>query len=158
MLATGVTRAGWLWGHLVNAVLGAAGLVVLFAVSMALTTGQVLGDTRGQLAGLVRAGLAQLPGVLVVGAAVVAVGCATPRWSVPVSWALMLSMLVAGPMFGPSLNLPTPVQDLSPFTHGPQAPAAGITAGPILALTAVAVGLAVTGLLVLRHRNLTLPA
>lgn len=158
VLATGVTRAGWLWGHLVTAVLGAAGLVVLFAASMGLATGQVLGDTRGQVAGLVWAGLAQLPGVLVVGAAVVAVGCAMPRWSVPVSWALILALIVAGPMFGPSLDLPTPVQDLSPFTHSPQAPAAAVTATPILALTAVAVGLAVTGLLVLRHRDLSLPA
>jgi ABC-2 type transport system permease protein len=158
VLASGVTRAGWLWGHLVNAVLGAVGLMVLFAASMGLTTGQVLGDTGGQVADLVWAGLVQVPGVLVVGAAVVAVGCVIPRWSVPVSWALMLYMLVAGPMFGPSLNLPMLVQDLSPFTHSPQAPAVAVTAGPMLALTTVAVGLAVTGLLALRRRNLTLPA
>jgi ABC-2 type transport system permease protein len=158
VLAAGVTRAGWLWGHLVNAVLGAVALTVLFAAGMGLTTGQVLGDTRGQVSDLVWAGLAQLPGVLVVVAAVLAVGCVIPRWSVPVSWALMLYMLVAGPMFGPSLNLPALVQDLSPFTHSPQAPAAAVTAGPFLALTTVAIGLAMTGLLVLRRRNLTLPA
>jgi ABC-2 type transport system permease protein len=158
VLASGVTRAGWLWGHLVNAVLGAIALMVLFAASMGLTTGQVLGDTGGQVTSLVWAGLVQLPGIMVVVAAVVAVGCVMPRWSIPVSWALMLYMLVAGPMFGPSLNLPTLIQDLSPFTHSPQAPAAAVTAEPILALTTVAVGLAVTGLLVLRRRNLTLPA
>jgi ABC-2 type transport system permease protein len=158
VLASGVTRAGWLWGHVVNAVLGAVGLTLLFTASMGLTTGQVLGDTGGQVTRLMWAGLVQLPGVLVVVAAVVAIGCVTPRWSVPVSWALMLSMLVAGPMFGPSLNLPGLIQDLSPFTHSPQAPAVAITAGPILTLTAVAVSLVVTGLLVLRRRNLTLPA
>jgi ABC-2 type transport system permease protein len=158
VLAAGVTRAGWLWGHLVNAVLGAVALTVLFAASMGLTTGQVLGDTRRQVTDLLWAGLVQLPGVLVVVAAVAVICCVIPRWSVPVSWALMLYMLVAGPMFGPSLNLPTLVQNLSPFTHSPQAPAMAVTAGPILALTIVAVGLAVTGLLVLRRRNLTLPA
>jgi ABC-2 type transport system permease protein len=158
VLASGVTRTGWLWGHLVSAVLGAVALTVLFAASMGLTTGQILGDTGTQVADLVWAGLVQLPGVLVVGAAVVAVGCAIPRRSVPISWALMLYMLVAGPIFGPSLKLPALVQDLSPFTHSPQAPAVAVTAEPILALTTIAVGLAVTGLLLLRRRNLTLPA
>ncbi|RNM14403.1 ABC transporter permease [Nocardioides pocheonensis] len=158
VLASGVTRAGWLWGHVVNAVLGAVALMVLFAVSMGLTTGQVLGGTGRQVVDLVWAGLVQIPGVLVVGAAVVAVGCVLPRWSVPVSWALMLFMFVAGPMFGPSLKLPQVVQDLSPFTHSPQAPAVDVTAGPVLALSAIALGLAVAGLLVLRRRNLALPA
>jgi ABC-2 type transport system permease protein len=61
-------------------------------------------------------------------------------------------------MFGPSLKLPHLVQDLSPFTHSPQAPAVDVTAGPVLTLTAIAVSLAVVGVLVLRRRNLALPA
>ena len=158
VLASGVTRARWLWGHLVNAVLGAVALMVLFAVSMGLAAGQVLGDTAGQVTGLVWAGLVQVPGVLVVGAAVVAISCVIPRWSVPASWALMLFMLVGGPMFGPSLNLPTLVQDLSPFTHSPKAPAVAVTAAPLLALTIIGVGLALAGLATLRRRNLALPA
>ena len=107
---------------------------------------------------LVRAGLVQVPGVLVVGAAVVAVSCVTPRWAVPVSWALMLVMLVAGPMFGPSLNLPAAVQDLSPFTHSPRAPAVAVSATPLLALVLVAVALTLAGLATLRRRDLALPA
>jgi len=61
-------------------------------------------------------------------------------------------------MFGPSLNLPAWVQDLSPFTHSPKAPAATVTVAPVLALTVVCVGLAVAGLVALRRRNLVLPA
>ena len=158
VLASGVTRARWLWGHLANAVLGAVALMVLFSVTMGLTAGQVLGDTSGQVTGLVWAGLVQMPGVLVVGAVVVAISCVMPRWSVPASWAFVLFMLVTGPMFGPSLNLPAPVQNLSPFTHSPKAPAVAVTAAPLLALTVVAVGLALTGLATLRRRNLVLPA
>ena len=158
VLASRVTRARWLGGHLVDAVLGAVALMVLFAVSMGLTAGQVLGDPAGQVSVLVRAGLVQVPGVLVVGAAVVAVSCVTPRWAVPVSWALMLVMLVAGPMFGPSLNLPTAVQDLSPFTHSPKAPAVAVSATPLLALVLVAVALTLAGLATLRRRDLALPA
>lgn len=158
VLATGVSRARWLASHAANAALGAVALLVLFTVSMGLTTGQVLGDTTGQTAGLVRAGLVQVPGVLVVGAAVLAVGCVVPRWSVPVAWALILAMIVLGPMFGPSLGLPTWVQDLSPFTHSPKAPAVAVAAAPLLALTAVGAALALAGLAALRRRNLVLPA
>lgn len=158
VLASGVTRTAWLWAHAANAALGATGLILLFAAGMGLTTGQVLGDTGSQVAALAWAGLVQLPGVFVVAAAVIAIDCVLPRWSVPVAWALVLSALVAGPMFGPSLDLPALVQDLSPFTHSPQAPAAPITATPILALTTVALGLTVVGLGTLRHRDLSLPA
>jgi ABC-2 type transport system permease protein len=61
-------------------------------------------------------------------------------------------------MFGPGLDLPTWVQDLSPFTHSPKSPAAAVTAAPILMLTAVCVGLLAVGLIALRRRNLVLPA
>ena len=46
VLASGVTRTRWLWGHLLNAVAGCIALMVLFAVSMGLTAGQVLGNAR----------------------------------------------------------------------------------------------------------------
>lgn len=158
VLASGVTRTQWLVGHLVNGVLGSVALVVLFSAAMGLTTGQVLGSTPSQVGELVRAGLVQLPGVLVVGAAVIALDCVVPRWSVSASWALVLFVLVAGPMFGPSLDLPTLVQDLSPFTHSPKAPALEVTATPLLALTAVWLALVATGVVALRRRDLTLPA
>jgi ABC-2 type transport system permease protein len=158
VLASGVTRTRWLWGYVVNAVAGCLALITLFAVCMGLTAGQVLGDTGGQVRELVRAGLVQLPGVLVLGAAVLAVVALVPRWAVPVSWAILLVMLVVGPMFGPGLNLPLWVQDLSPFTHSPKAPAAAVTALPLLALTCICIGLAATAIGALRRRDLHLPA
>jgi len=158
VLASGVTRAHWLRGHLVNGILGSVALMMLFAISMGLTAGSVLGETATQVRELAWAGLVQLPGVLVVGAAVVAVACVVPRWSVPASWSLMVFTLVVGPMFGPSLNFPAWLQDLSPFTHSPKAPAAAVTVTPVLALSVVCVGLALSGLAALRRRNLILPA
>ena len=125
VLASGVTRTRWLWGHVANAVAGAVALMVLFAVSMGLAAGQVLGGTGrpGPRAGLGGArAAARRP---VVGAAVVAVICLLPRWSVPVSWALLLFMLVAGPMFGPGLDLPASAQDLLPVHPQPQGARAG---------------------------------
>jgi ABC-2 type transport system permease protein len=49
------------------------------------------------------------------------------------------------------------VQDVSPFTHVPKAPAVPVTAAPVLALCAVVAVLAVAGLVSLRRRNLALP-
>ena len=158
VLAAGVTRTRWLWAHLVNAIAGCVALMVLFAVSMGLTAGQVLGNTGTQVRELVWAGIVQVPGILVVGAAVAAVLCLVPRWSVPVSWAILITALVVGPMFGPGLNLPAWVQDLSPFTHSPKAPALAVTAAPLLSLTVVCLGLAAAALVALRRRNLALPA
>jgi putative exporter of polyketide antibiotics len=157
VLATGVTRTRWLWSHLLNAIAGCVALMVLFATSMGLTAGQVLGDTGTQIRELVWAGIVQVPGILVVGAAAAAVLCVLPRWSVPASWTILLAALVVGPMFGPGLNLPTWVQNLSPFTHSPKAPAAAITAAPMLTLTVVCLALAATALISLRRRNLALP-
>jgi ABC-2 type transport system permease protein len=158
VLASGVTRARWLRGHVVNAVAGSVVLVVLFAVSMGLAAGQVLGGTTTQVRELVGAGLAQLPGILVVGAGALLLVCLVPRWAVPASWGLLLVMLVVGPMFGPGLDLPSWVQDLSPFTHSPKAPAAAVTAAPVLALTAACLALGSAALLALRRRDLVLPA
>jgi ABC-2 type transport system permease protein len=157
VLASGVTRTRWLWGHLVNAIAGSVVLMVLFAASMGLTAGQVLGDTDTQVRELVWAGLVQVPGILVVGAAVVAIVSFLPRWSIPASWAVLLALLVVGPMFGPGLDLPQWVQNLSPFTHSPKAPAAAVTAAPVLMLTLVCLGLGATALISLRRRDLALP-
>ncbi|WP_107772798.1 ABC transporter permease [Nocardioides sediminis] len=158
LLATGVTRTRWLGAHLAVAVTSSVALMVLFAVAMGLTTGQVLGDTGAHVRALVGAGLVQVPGILVVGAAVTAVVCVVPRWSVPISWSILLATLVVGPMFGPGLDLPAWLQDTSPFTHSPKAPAAAVTAAPLLGLTAVSLGLAAAALVSLRRRTLSLPA
>jgi ABC-2 type transport system permease protein len=158
VLAAGVTRAGWMWGHLVNAFAGSVALVVLFAVSVGLTAGQVLGHTGTQVRELVWAGLVQVPGILVVGAVVVLAVAVLPRWSVTLSWAVLIGAFVVGPMFGPSLGLPTWVQDLSPFTHSPKAPVVAVTAGPVLALVVVSVVAGIAALVMLRRRNLALPA
>ncbi len=107
---------------------------------------------------LAAAGLAQLPAALLVGAVVVAVTGLVPRWAGAVSWSLLLAVLMVGPLFGPALGLPAWVQDLSPFTHVPKAPAAEVTAAPLIVLLGVCCALAAVGLLAFRRRDLVLPA
>lgn len=73
-------------------------------------------------------------------------------------WAVVVFAIVVGPMFGASLGLPSWLLNLSPFTHVPNAPAAAVTLAPILGLGLAGVLLAMGSALVMRHRNLALPA
>jgi ABC-2 type transport system permease protein len=81
-----------------------------------------------------------------------------PRWSVGLSWALVVFSVFVGPMFGPSLGLPTWLLDLSPFTHVPNAPAVAVSTEPVIGLGLAFVLLAAAGILLLRRRDLSLPA
>jgi ABC-2 type transport system permease protein len=158
VLATAVSRARWMAGHAAVAVLGGTAMVLLFATGMGLTAGAVLGDPAGEVGTLAGASLVQLPGILVIGALVVAATGLLPRVAAALSWAVLIAAILVGPLFGPTLDVPGWVRDLSPFTHVPKAPAVPVTAGPLVALLAVVAALAVTGVVALRRRNLALPA
>ena len=159
VLATAVTRARWMWGHVVNVVAGCVALIVLFAISMALTAGQVLGEHAPlSCASWSRRAWSKFPRSWLLAPQSSRSCLPAPRWAVPASWALLLAALVVGPMFGPGLDLPPWVQDLSPFTHSPKAPAAPVAAAPLLALAGLCVGIAAASLSVLRRRDLVLPA
>jgi ABC-2 type transport system permease protein len=158
VLGTAVSRTRWLAAYAVNTAAGATLLVLLFAGGVVVTGGLVLGDPASLLRDLVAAALVQLPAVGVLGTAVLVLVMVLPRWSVGLSWALVAGGIFVGPMFGPSLGLPTWLLDLSPFTHVPNAPAVAISLGPVLGLTAASAVLAAVGVIAMRHRNLALPA
>lgn len=158
VLATAVSRLGWAASHAVATLLGAVALLVLFAIGTGLAAGGVLGDPAGELAELLAASLVQLPGVLVIGAVVIAAVGLAPRLASPLCWALLLASILLGPLFGPTLKVPQWVQDLSPFTHVPKVPAVPVTAAPMLALAAVVGAIGLAGLVALRRRDLALPA
>jgi ABC-2 type transport system permease protein len=158
VLGTAVSRLRWLTAYAVNTLVGATFLLMLFAVAVVVTGGLVLGDPASLLGDLVGAAMVQLPAIGVLGAGVVALVMLLPRWSVGLSWALVVSAIFVGPMFGPTLGLPTWLLDLSPFTHVPSAPAVAISLGPVLGLVAACALLAGAAALAMHHRNLTLPA
>ena len=158
VLGTAVSRLRWLSAYAVNALVGATLLILLFALAMVITGGLVLGDTASLLRDLVGAALVQLPAIGVLGAAVLALVMLWPRWSVGLSWVLVVFAIFVGPMFGPALGLPSWLLDLSPFSHVPNAPAVSVSAGPVLGLLAACVLLAGAGAVAMRHRNLALPA
>jgi ABC-2 type transport system permease protein len=159
LLATAVSRPRWVMSHVLNAALGALALLLVFAAGMGLAAGAVLGDLPAQVRDMLAAAAVQLPGIMVVGAVVVAVTAFLPRWAATISWTAVIVFILLGPLFGAAtLQLPGWAQDLSPFTHVPKVPAADVTAVPILALVAVAAALAAAGLAWFRRRDLALPA
>ena len=158
ILATAVSRPRWMISHILNAGLGALLLLLVFATSMGLAAGLVLGDVPGQLGALVKASLVQLPGIMVIGAVVVALTALLPRWAGTISWTAVMLFILLGPLFGAAtFQLPQWVQEISPFTHIPKAPAAAIATAPLLGLLAIAAVLALAGLVAFRRRNLALP-
>ncbi|WP_425956831.1 ABC transporter permease [Xylanimonas sp. McL0601] len=158
VLGTAVSRLRWLAAYAVNALAGSTVLLLVFAVAMAVVGGQAVGGTGALLGDLVGAALVQLPAVAALGALVVAVTMMLPRFAVGLSWLFVVFSIFAGPMFGPSLGLPTWLMDLSPFTHVPNAPAVAISPAPILGLVVAAALVGSAGVLALRRRNLALPA
>ncbi|MBV1853777.1 ABC transporter permease [Catellatospora tritici] len=151
VLATAVGRIRWVAAHVIWAVFGATVLLVLAGVFMGLADAAAGGEV-GVLT-LAGAGLAQLPGALVVAGFVVLVFGALPRYTVGLAWAALVVSIACG-LFGDLFGLPQLVRDLSPFTHVPAIPAVDPTATPILALLGVAIALTTAGMALFRRRDL----
>ena len=158
VLGTAVSRLRWLSAYAVNALVGASLLILVFAVAMVIAGAAVLGDPGSLFRDLLGAALVQLPAIAALGAAVLAVVVLLPRWSVGLSWLLVVFVVFVGPMFGPSLGLPSWLTNLSPFSHVPNAPAVPISPAPLLGLVAVSALLVGVATLALRRRDLALPA
>jgi len=153
VLAGAVSRPRWVACQLATAGLGAIALLVGFATAMALAAGLVVGGTPALLRELVVAALAQLPAVLVIAGAVLAVFALLPRRAVAVSWLLLAASILLSPVFGASLRLPQWAIDLSPFAHQ-KAPALAVSAGAAVAVLAAAAALGAAGLAWFRRRDL----
>lgn len=155
VLATGVSRPRWMAGHLVITALGTTALLLLAGFSAGLTYGLVAGDVSGALPELTGAGLVQAPAALALAGFVAAVFGGFPRAAVALAWsAFAVCLLLA--QLGALLGLPQPVLDISPYTHLPKAPAAEVTATPLVLLLAVSAALAATGITLFRRRDLAL--
>jgi len=156
--AATVSRVRWATVHAAHAVIGAAVLLALFGLGLALASGGDAGARLAQVGKLVGAALSQLPAVLVVGGVAALAAGFVPRFAPAVAWPVLAASGLLGPTFGASLGVPAWVTGLSPLGHAPKAPAAPVAGAPLLALAAVAVGLVVLGALAARRRDLRLPA
>jgi ABC-2 type transport system permease protein len=155
VLATSVSRARWMWSHIVIAMLGVIALVVLMGLSTGLTYGLVIGDVGGQVPPLVGAALVQVPAALALAGLAVAAFGLLPHRAVAIAWTGFALCLLMGQL-GAILDLPQAVLNLSPFTHLPAAPADDVVATPLIMLLVVAAALLATGIAAFRRRDVAL--
>jgi ABC-2 type transport system permease protein len=151
VLATGVSRTRWAASHLTFALVGSAALLAVAGLAMGLTHGLRGHDLGGQLPRVLGGTMAQLPAVWVVTGVAVLLFGVLPRLTT-VAWAVAMAALLVS-MFGPVINLPQGVLDVSPFTHIPKLPGQAFTATPLLWLTGIAVVAVAAGLAGFRRRD-----
>lgn len=146
VLAGPVGRLRWAAGHLVIAYAGAALLMLLGALGMALGYGRQLPDLLG-------AGLVQLPAVWILAGVTLLLYAVSPKLAAG-GWAAAGICLAIG-WIGPALNLPQWAMDLSPFTHLPKLPGPPMRWTPVVTETLLAAALLGGSLGALRRRDLS---
>lgn len=151
VLATALSRTRWVTSYVAVALAGSFALMVAAGLGMGLTYGVAGGDVGGQVGRLVGAAVTFVPALWVlVGVTLVLFGFA-PR-ATAAAWAALVACFVIG-LFAELFSLPSWVVDLSPFQHVPAMPSHGFELAPVLAMTAVAVGLIAAGVLGFRRRD-----
>ena len=150
LLAAPISRDRWVTSHLTMSFVGGAAVMAAGGLGAGVTVGLITGDL-GEVPRLLGAALVYVPAVwLLAGIAVALFGLA-PRAALA-AWAGLAFCFVVG-MFGQLLDLPTWLVDISPFQRTPQVPAADLSLGPRVVLTAAAAVLTASGMAGFRHRD-----
>ncbi|WP_426244414.1 ABC transporter permease [Nocardioides sp. LHG3406-4] len=151
LLATALTRRAWLAAHVTMTVLGT--VAVVLAAGLGLGTGYALSaDDAGAVGRFTLATLPMVAPVLVLAAFTRLLYGVLPR-AATLGW-LALGFAVAVLFFGPLLDLPTWVQDVSPFQHLALTPVEDFRWTPLLGLLLVATLLSFGGQWGFRRRDL----
>ncbi len=152
LLAAPVTRARWLGGHLLIALLGSAAVLAAFGLGAGLGYGLSLGDVAGQLPRLLAAALAYAPAAWVlVGLAALLTGL-WPRLGA-LAW-VALGAFLAIDLLTELSRVGAAVQDLSPFAHVPRLLVPGAPLGGLAWLSVTAALLLFLGVLAWRRRDI----
>jgi ABC-2 type transport system permease protein len=128
-------------------------LVILFLVGLAfgLADCAVTGDSEAIWQSIIGS-LSLAPAVWVfVGFTAALIGLVPRASALP--WAALAACFVVA-MFGQLLDLPTWIQDLSPFQHVPPYPSTDLRVLPLVLLAALAAALTALGLAGLRRRDI----
>jgi ABC-2 type transport system permease protein len=151
VLATAVGRWQFAGSSVMVAMLGTTCLAVISGLAVGAANAMQTGHA-GDLFGVLGGALVQLPAVWVVIGIVVAAFGVAPRLAV-LGWVALVFFLLLGE-FGPLLELPRSVIDLSPFAHVPRLPGSPLRAEPIAALVGISVMLIGAGLVGFRRRDI----
>lgn len=153
VLATGVSRPRWLFGSLLVTLVGTVLAVGLGGIGV----GVAYAATSGRAAEVWRMtgySLAYLPATLVLAAVAVLLIGWLPRASGAAWVGVALCFLVG--WLGGLLELPTWVNELSPFTHVPAVPSEELTGSPLAVLLLVTVAVVAAGYAGFRRRDLSI--
>ncbi|GAA3628133.1 exporter of polyketide antibiotics [Lentzea roselyniae] len=151
LLATPVSRWGWVASHAVFALADGAVVLASAGLGLGLVHGLRTDDLGTVLPQMLGAALVQLPAAWVIAGVALALFGLFPQFT-GVSWAVVSVSLVIT-LLGPALQLDQWIIDVAPFTHVPKYP--DIVAGPLLWLTGVAAVLLAAGFAGFRRRDLT---
>jgi ABC-2 type transport system permease protein len=152
VLATATSRWMWSGSHIAVLAAGAAGLLVLVGVALGTATAISVGDAA-YVWDTTAAHLVYAPALLVlVGVAALLFGV-LPR-AIGATWALFGFAMIIG-WFGPIMDLPQWVHNLSPLEHISRLPLEDLTWTPLVILTAIAAAMIAVGMAGFRRRDLT---
>lgn len=116
ILATAVTHSRWILSH-ITCFFGGT-LVVLLSLGLG-SAASIFFETEIRFFKLLETALIQGPPIfLIAGLSIMVFGIA-PQLSALTAWITLMISIIFGPFFGPALNLPLWVQNISPFTHTP---------------------------------------
>ncbi|MGN6792877.1 MAG: ABC transporter permease [Streptosporangiaceae bacterium] len=150
-MATGRTR--WAVSHISVALGGACLLLAVAGLSTGLSYGVLTGSVRTQLPDMLGAAAARLPAAIVLPAVAVLLVGLLPWESTALAWTAVAGVWVIC-VFGPTLQWPNWIVDVSPFTHIPKLPGGSVSPEPLLWLCAAALTTSTAGLIALRRRDL----
>lgn len=151
VLATATSRRAWAGSHLAVVAAGVAGLLIVVGFALGITTAISVGDAA-YVWDTVAANLVYAPALWVVlglGALLYGVW---PR-AVGAAWALLGFAGIIG-WFGPIMDLPQWVHNISPLEHIARLPLDDMAWTPLIVLTVIAGALVVAGLYGFRRRDL----
>ncbi|MCW2798044.1 polyketide antibiotic transporter [Nocardioides sp.] len=150
LLATALSRRGWLTGQTTVTVVGSAAVLAAGGIGLGLGYALVTGDW-GALLRLSLPMLQYVAPLLVLSGVVRVLFGLAPRLMVA-SWSLLVLVLVVM-LFGQLFQMPQWAQDLSPFEHLALVPAADFALGPFVVLGVLALLLSVAGQVAFSRRD-----
>ncbi|MGA6206353.1 ABC transporter permease [Nocardia testacea] len=151
VLATATGRIGWFAGYIAVAAIGALALLAVTGVAFGIALAFSVGDA-GYIADGFVSHLVFTPAVLLVLAIAALLYGVLPR-AIGATWALFGFAMVLG-FFGPIMNLPQWVHDLSPFQHVARLPMQDLRWPALIVLTAITAAASVAGAYRFRERDL----
>jgi ABC-2 type transport system permease protein len=152
LLATRLSRRGWVARYLFMAAGGGVVVLLSGAVGLGVTAAVTTGDV-GIVGKVLAAALSYSPAMWIsVGLAIVLFSFA-PR-ALGLAW-IVLGYAITLTMLGALLQLPRWMDNLSPFGHIPDLPAGDFTVVPLVALTAITAGLIWIGVTAFQRRDIS---